>query len=123
MKVTCEVLESLTLIYVYIRTFNGKSVNTIPGAKCELLFDEENNWIGLNVFNEYHDGGKFSLPEIKIKTENTDFEAIQQFDEKTSLIFDSRMSIANSKIESCNIDFNEDGLFGIEIILNYEIRY
>lgn len=121
MKITHEITGGLTLIYVYIRLFNGKKVKTLTGVSCELLYDAKENWIGINILDRYYDGEKLALPEIKLVMENKAYESINKSDKMITLLFNNTRIINRVQVESCNIDFNDDGFFGVELILDHEI--
>ncbi|WP_026887882.1 hypothetical protein [Clostridium beijerinckii] len=112
MKITFEKLSNLSLIYIKLKESNGK-VKTIQDALCELLFDKDNNWIGINIFNESKCCGEFILPNVKsIGNIN-----IQQTDEMVTILFNEMTNTYCKREELCNVDYNENEFLGIEIIL------
>lgn len=40
MRITFENDKKLTLIYIYVREFDGVIVNTIPDIQADLIFDK-----------------------------------------------------------------------------------
>lgn len=116
LKITFEKDKSLTLIYIYLREFEGTLLDTIIDAKCELLISQDNSWIGINVYNENVDGEAIILPTIKDAVSNTNINLLQD-DEKYTILFDSKLDIVEKKEYICNIDYNDDGFFGMELIL------
>ena len=119
MQITIE--DNRTLIYVYVRKFNGKIVSTFPWVKCKILYDLSDNWIGLEIINEFIDNKKFNLPPVKSTVINLSFEKIMEDKNKIILLFDSNKKIDHFLEDSCNIDFNDEGFFGVELILNQPI--
>lgn len=117
MRITFEKHNNLKLIYIYLREFNGKLVQTISGVKCELLLSEDNNWIGINIFEENVACSRIILPPVKDVAEAENIK-IEQGGRRISIIFIHEGEIFARKKERCNIDFNEDGYFGIELLLH-----
>jgi hypothetical protein len=117
MKITFEKSKNLVLIYLYLREFNGKIVKAIPDVLCELLFNKEDDWIGINIFNQIENYGEFKLPQLKDYTIVKDLR-FEQTDKQIAILFDLDADINNKENNICNIDYNEDGFFGIEIILD-----
>lgn len=117
MRITFEKDNHFVLIYIYLRQFDGKIVKTIADVMCELLVDKDNNWIGINILNKINDSSKFAIPPIVGTQDNGDI-VIEQTNEKLSLLFSLNAEIQTKRKEVCNIDYNEDRFFGIELILN-----
>ncbi len=112
MKITFEKLSNISLIYIKLKESNGK-VKTIQDALCELLFDKDNNWIGINIFNESKCSGEFIIPNVKsIGNMN-----IQQTDEMVTILFNEITNTYSKREELCNVDYNENEFLGIELIL------
>jgi len=119
MQITVE--DTRKLIYVYVRKFNGKIVSTFPDVKCRIYYDETDNWIGLEIINEFVDGEKFKLPPIKNTMINLSCEKIKEDNDNIFLIFNSEKRVNHCLEESCNLDFNDEGFFGVELILDHPI--
>lgn len=112
MKITFEEIRNLSLIYIKLREYNGK-VKTIQDTMCELLFDKDNNWIGINIFNVSKCCGEFILPNVKsIRNIN-----VQKTDEIVTILFNKTTNIYSKREEICNVDYNENEFLGIELIL------
>ncbi len=133
MEITYEQHKELSLIYVYLRSFDGLIVKTIPYVKAALMLDEKDNWIGFEVFNYLLDEGKIALPGLhspylphkdeivevskdKIVEVSKD-KIVEVSKDKILVIFDSKASIHKHLEAECNIDYSENGLQGFEFIL------
>jgi hypothetical protein len=57
--------KGLSLIYVYLREFDGNIVSTIPDVRTNIFYDSEGNWIGFEVFNVTLDCEKIDLPQLQ----------------------------------------------------------
>lgn len=117
MRITFEKHKRLVMIYIYFREFNGKIVRTIPDVTCELLFSKENDWIGMTIINQIGGRREIALPQLK------DFAALKglkfnQSEKQITLLFDTNSNVNNRVRNICNVDYNDDGLFGLEIMLN-----
>lgn len=119
MHITVEDKE--TLVYVYVRKFNGKIVSTYSSVKCKILYDEFDNWIGLEILNEFCYGKEFNLPPIKNVVINFECEKIIEDSNKLLLLFDCSKTVDHYIKDSCNVDFNDEGFFGVELILDKSI--
>lgn len=117
MRITFEQINRLSLIYIYLRNFDGKILRTIVGVECELLFDKDNNWVGINIPTKTDDCSKFIIPPM-VKTRDNEDIVIKQTNEKLSLLFNLNAEIQTKREDVCNLDYNEDGFSGIELILN-----
>lgn len=112
MKITFEKLSNLSLVYIKLKESNVK-VKTIHDTLCELLFDKDDKWIGINIFNESKCYGEFILPKVKsIGNIN-----IQQTDEMVTMLFNEMTNTYSKREELCNADYNENEFLGIELIL------
>lgn len=117
MRITFEKYKTLVMIYIYFREFTGKTVKTISDVTCELLFSKDDNWIGITIINGLENNSEVILPKLK------DFSALndikfEQSERQITILFNAD-SAAYSRIKNiCNIDHNDDGLFGIEVMLN-----
>lgn len=112
MKITFEKTHNLSLIYIKLREYDDK-VETIEDAMCELLFDKDNNWIGINIFNSSKYSGEFIIPSIKnIRDVN-----VEQTDERVTLLFNQVTNTYSKREWICNVDHNKNGFFGIELML------
>lgn len=118
MRITFEKHGNSAFIYVYLREFDGTIVNTITNVSANLLFDNSNNWIGIEIFNNICEGSKIQLPNLKHPYIKTGNEGFTQTEEKICILFDSVEIYKNHAI-ACNVDFNGvNGLQGIEIIVS-----
>jgi len=52
MRITYEKTTNEYAIYMYLREFNGETVNTLVCISVNWLLDKDQNWIGLEVFNK-----------------------------------------------------------------------
>ncbi|SHI46960.1 hypothetical protein [Lutispora thermophila] len=117
MRITHEKYTDLSLIYVYLREYDGINVDTIQCVNTFLLFDRVDNWIGFEVFNILEDGSKVELPALPYIYFPKRKEVVKMNKNRILILFDSN-SIAFRRIHTdCNIDYNKNGLQGFEFIL------
>ncbi|AJH00280.1 hypothetical protein LF65_03725 [Clostridium beijerinckii] len=112
MKITFEKLSNFSLIYIKLKESNVK-VKTIQDPLCELLFDKDNKWIGINIFNESKCCDEFILPKVKRRGNIN----VQQTDEMVTILFNEMTNTYSKREELCNVDYNENEFLGIELIL------
>ena len=124
MRITFEDDKKLTLIYIYIREFDGVIVNTIPDVQADLLFDKNDYWIGLEVLNYTLEDCKIKLPNLKKQYRTINNEIFAQSKDRLYILFEAEKSESYRKRVSCTVDYNNvNGLQGIELILSsFEIK-
>lgn len=106
--------------YIYISFFKrqefGIVEETCPDINCFLLFDELNNWIGLEILNENFDG-PIKLPPI----ETIDFPiyeaTITKEDDRIEILFSKEVQVNKKINQDCIIDIVKGQIYGIEILL------
>ncbi|WP_238859493.1 hypothetical protein [Clostridium sp. YIM B02569] len=77
------------------------------------MFDKDNNWIGIKIFNDSKCLGEYILPNVNsIRNIN-----IQQTDEMVTILFNEMTNTYSKREELCNVDYNENEFLGIELIL------
>ncbi len=119
MRITFEDDKKLTLIYIYIREFDGVIVNTIPDVQADLLFDKNDYWIGFEVFNDTLGDYKVKLPNLKKQYRTINNEIFVQSKDRLYILFEADKSESYRKRVSCDVDYNNvNGLQGIELILS-----
>ncbi|WP_372998618.1 hypothetical protein [Lutispora sp.] len=117
MRITYENYKNLSLIYVYLREFDGTKVDTIQGANTFLLLDRNNNWIGFEVLNSLPDGSEIELPGLPYTYFPKRKESVKMSKRRILVLFDSSSIVFNKIDADCNIDYNKNGLQGFEFIL------
>ncbi|NRT80498.1 hypothetical protein [Clostridium beijerinckii] len=71
------------------------------------MFNKDNNWIGIKIFNDSKCLGEYILPNVNsIRNIN-----IQQTDEMVTILFNEMTNTYSKREELCNVDL------GIELIL------
>lgn len=127
MRITYEKSGSISLIYIYLRPYDGVIVNTIPSVRSNLLFNSEKLWIGIEVYNDLFDKYKIDLPILNNTYIATKNEVIRLYEERYLVLFEQNIAIDSRQEVACNIDFNNvNGLQGIELMLenfNAELNY
>ncbi len=119
MRITFEDNKKLTLIYIYVREFDGVIVNTIPDIQADLIFDKDDYWIGLEVLNYTLENNKIKLPNLKKQYRTINNEIFVQSKNRLYILFEAGKSESSRKRVSCNVDYNKvNGLQGIELILS-----
>ena len=118
MRITFEESGKLSLIYLYLRPFDGIIVDTWPSVRANLLLDTDNNWVGVEVLNDLFEDGKFDLPALNDLYMPINSEVVTLSNDGYLILFGANLTV-NSKIEvACNIDYNDvNGLQGIEFTL------
>ncbi|NLM44357.1 MAG: hypothetical protein GX201_10145 [Clostridiales bacterium] len=117
MRITYENYKNLSLIYVYLREFDGLKVDTITCADTYLLFDRYDNWIGFEVFDRLPDGSKIELPVLPYTYFPKGKEIVKMSKNRILVLFDSNSIVFRRIYTDCNIDYNRNGLQGFEFIL------
>lgn len=119
MRITFENDKKLTLIYIYVREFDGVIVNTIPDIQADLIFDKNDYWLGVEVFNDTLEDYKIRLPNLKKQYITINNEIFMQSKDRLYILFEADKSEGYRKRVSCNLDYNNvNGLLGIELILS-----
>ncbi|WP_072337079.1 hypothetical protein [Thermoactinomyces sp. DSM 45891] len=111
-------IENGQYIYISFLKRNGFGIveDTYLSVNCCLLFDDKNNWIGLEVSNENFNG-PIQLPPLK-EIEFPMHEAIINESGRTlEILFDKDLQVARKIKYACNIDVISEQLYGIEILL------
>ena len=118
MRITYEKTKSLSLIYIYLRPFDGIIADTISCVRSNLLFNEDKSWIGIEVYNDLFDNSKIDLPILNNPYTVIKNETVTLHKEGYVIYFDGNISVDSKQEVACNIDFNNvNGLQGIEFIL------
>lgn len=119
MRITFEDDKKLTLIYIYVREFDGVIVHTIADIQADLIFDKNSYWIGLEVLNDTLENNKIKLPNLKKQYRTVNSEIFVQSKDRIYILFEADKSESYRKRVSCNVDYNNiNGLQGIELILS-----
>ncbi|MBM7624448.1 hypothetical protein [Sporohalobacter salinus] len=119
MKITYEKSNNSVLIYIYLRNIDRKDISTIPALRSDLLLDSYNNWLGIEIFNIdelKREDNELSL--LNSKYENIKNEKVEMYKDQLTILFDSSLEIASRIGVTANLDFNEDGIFGVELIMD-----
>lgn len=120
MRITYEKDAGISLLYLYLREFDGNMVETLTGIRANLLFDHKMNWSGIEVYNYIADKTTLLLPLLKSPYIPGGNEMVSLTDEKYRILFDASSEITRKMEAECNIDYNEQGgLQGIELIINH----
>lgn len=115
MKVEIERALPLTMVYIHLRNYNGRTADSISNVRGQLLFDVDENWIGLKVFSEKMNREEFELPEVSgIDNKNV---ILSEDDKEIIIFFDEECEISRKEDELIYINYDEDGVYGFEIIL------
>ncbi|MCW2277538.1 hypothetical protein [Heliophilum fasciatum] len=110
-------IEDGSLVYIYLRRGNAGDY-MIPELRCELLFDAEEQWLGLRVYGETLDDGlPVELPRISALTEIPPGVSLTRQDNQVELLFDQHRPIARKVVVDGSIDAYHERLNGIELIL------
>jgi uncharacterized protein YuzE len=121
MRITYQKDGSLSLIYIYLREFDGNIVGTIPYTKANMLIDKNGNWIGVEIFNIFTEGDelKLILPVLKSPYIPNGNEFVKCTNTELYILFDSSLMVDKKLEVGCNVDHNKTGgLQGIEFVLH-----
>lgn len=106
--------------FIYIQFINksefGVVDETLDSAKCFLLYDGLNNWLGIQILNE-NDEGKIDLPHIHTIDFPMHNLELKQTKDSIEIIFNKEISVIKMAEQECNIDIYDGQIFGIELIL------
>lgn len=120
MRITYEKDGGISLLYLYLREFDGNRVETLTGIRANILLDRNMNWSGVEVYNYYADKTPLVLPLLKSAYIPDGNETVSLTDDKYRILFDASSEITRKMEAECNIDYNEQGgLQGIELIINH----
>lgn len=115
MKIEVERAMPLKIVYIFLRNHEERSADTISHVKGEMLFDNEDNWIGIRILNKMINEEEFEMPELN---QGLDKHVVQaENGDEITIFFDMESNIAKTEEEQFYINFDEDGLYGVEIIL------
>ena len=115
-------IENDQLIYIYTAKGGKGKLETIVHVACKLLYDEQGNWLGIRVLNDFSDQEEcwapLSLPLLRTQDIQVPSHLILQSEECLEIKF-TDCAVAKSVDQECNLDVGgDDGvLYGIEIIL------
>jgi hypothetical protein len=116
-------IEDSSMIYIYMKSpENHKKVGKcISDVRCNLLYDEKDNLIGIKLFNEYinADNGQkeqIKLPEVGYIDMPLHNANISETETDITIMFNGSSVIHHIKEDECNIDLCNEGIFGIEPI-------
>lgn len=92
-------------------------ISTISDVECGLLYDADENLIGLRVYKkEFNSAYRIELPRLGEQEEKvTGLEFIETTDDIT-LMFDSKGIVKIEEIQDCLIDYCDRGILGIELL-------
>ncbi|SDH41070.1 hypothetical protein SAMN05192534_10579 [Alteribacillus persepolensis] len=116
MLVTVE--DELIYFYFQEKTSASLPIGTYPDVNGFLLYDKKGRWLGYRMYRTVL--GKrhvrVSIPKIR-KLDYPIFNAsIEDGKEYIEIKFDKDTPVHQMKEQECMLDFNEHGLFGIEVI-------
>ncbi|WP_371371924.1 hypothetical protein [Sporomusa aerivorans] len=120
MRLTVSRHGNSTSIYIYFREFDGTTVRTIVNLLGNLLYDDKNNWIGIEVLNTTVLEDRIQLPQMKTSYIAKNSDIFMQSEEKIIAIFDKRIKVYERQFVFCNVDYNGvGGLQGVEILVEH----
>lgn len=109
-----------TLIYIEFNRGENQRHGMLHDIKSQLLYDQFNNWVGIKIDNHDLLGRNIKLPKINCN-KNVKNASITQTDTYIEILFDYQIEINNRKDIASNIDYGENSLMGIEIILREKV--
>ncbi|KRE92187.1 hypothetical protein ASG89_33600 [Paenibacillus sp. Soil766] len=110
MKITIYDDKNHTLVYLYfyaredcIRLNSGGESD----KNCNLLFDDENEWIGLSIESDY------KIQDLI----NQGNSIITRTNKTWHVLFDKNVKIVREELHGCITDLHNNNYTGIELIL------
>lgn len=91
MRLTVSMHGNSASIYIYFREFDGITVRTIVNLSGSLLYDDKNNWLGVEVLNTTVGEEIIQLPQMKTSYTAKNSNALMQSEEKIIAIFDKNI--------------------------------
>ena len=120
MRLTVSRHGNSASIYIYFREFDGITVRTLVNLSGSLLYDDKNNWLGVEVLNTTVGEEIIQLPNMKTSYTAKNSGVLTQNEEKIIAIFDKNLKVYKRQPVFCNIDYNEPGgLQGVEILVEH----
>ena len=116
MIITYEVVDGLSLIYLSFKDTAGVRTSMIHDISCKALIDQNENWVGIEIFNFNGAGHIVDLP-IPIQNGGKSKELITTVGKGFKILFDWNTVVCDRLEMECNIDIGDKGLFGIEIMV------
>lgn len=122
-------IEDNSLIYIYLKSEDyhmsiGKSISDVT---CGLLYDDNDNLIGLKLLNTRENTDisvngiplieKINLPKVGNVDTPLYNSAITEDENNITIMFDENVIVHHVREDKCNIDLCKEGIFGIELIL------
>jgi hypothetical protein len=121
-------IEDNSMMYIYLKSPGNhvRQGNCMSDVKCNLLYDESYNLIGLKLLNK-RTNTQVSLNGIplteQIKLPNVGFidlpvhnAKISEAESNITIMFNADSAIRHTREGYCNIDLCNEGIFGIELI-------
>ncbi|MFB4166128.1 hypothetical protein ACE1TI_20630 [Alteribacillus sp. JSM 102045] len=108
------------LIYFYFQAKASASlpIGTYPDVNGYLLYDQKGHWLGYRMFRTVQ--GKNQVPVSIPKIRKIDYPifnaSIEDGKDYIEIKFDKDTPVYKMRQQECMLDFNEHGLFGIEVI-------
>lgn len=115
-------IENDQLIYIYAAKSPKGKIETIIDVACKLLYDEQDNWLGIRISNDFSDQEEswapLSLPVLRKEDIEVPSHLILQQEDCLEIKFADR-PVAKQVDQECNLDIGsvDHVLYGIEIIL------
>lgn len=112
-------IEDSKMIYIQFQEKHMYGIvdRTLDFMLCHLFYDKDDNWVGLEVFNEDDEGNVFDLPPIDSIDFPTYQAEITQSEKKIKILFNRNVEVSKIWEPECNIDIHSGSIYGIEILI------
>ncbi|QUH22182.1 hypothetical protein [Alkaliphilus sp. B6464] len=113
------IIENNKFIYIYFQNELRLPIISKTEADAILLYDDNGNWIGLNIFHPKTSEKNNIIPSLDYIDYDLGYGIISKTDNDLHVFFDIQSTVQKEvKFKGvCYIDVSNKGLFGIEIIL------
>ncbi|WP_018923457.1 hypothetical protein [Salsuginibacillus kocurii] len=108
------------IIYIFLqeRTSNALPIGSYPDVEGSLLYDKEGNWLGIRVRREQgHAKSPLAIPKIKQIDYPIMPGSIEDSNHFIEIKFKDDVEVNFEEKQSYILDLNENGIFGIELII------
>lgn len=103
-------------MYIYFKNKEiHKHTGSLSDVKCKLLYDLNDNFIGINIQRKRSDTGQeIELPTIGVIEFPTHNATVKQDDDGILILFDEKAQIHQEAEDECILDLCAAGISGVE---------
>ncbi|MFB5269110.1 hypothetical protein ACE41H_20305 [Paenibacillus enshidis] len=103
-------------MYIYLKNKDvHKHKKSLPDIKCKLLYDSQDNFVGISIMSQQSDTGEvIELPEVGAVEFPMYKAKISQDGNGIIIMFDQETVVHKEVEDECIIDLSDAGITGIE---------